>query len=140
MSTIRPFSEILNRLRSAGLRPTRQRLALGRALFEGGNRHVTAETLHNEAVRANIPVSLATVYNALNRFTNAGMLREITVGPGKSFFDTNVTEHHHIYYEDEGRLEDIPAGEIGIEKPPPVRAGYTLSRIDVVIRMATEKN
>src|SRR5262249_2731190 len=72
----RPFAPIVQRLRQAGLRPTRQRLCLARLLFEPGDRHVTAEQLHSEANAARVEVSLATVYNTLHQFTEAGLLRE----------------------------------------------------------------
>ena len=92
----RPFTPMLERLRNAGLRPTRQRLALARLLFGGGNRHVTAEQLHAEARREEIPVSLATIYNTLNQFRKAGLLREVVVDSGRSWFDTNLEDHHHF--------------------------------------------
>ena len=88
----RPFADALRRLKKAELRPTRQRLALGKLLFDGGDRHVTAEYLHDEATRHSVRVSLATVYNTLNQFTAAGLLREVVVAPGRSYFDTNITE------------------------------------------------
>src|SRR3989344_5255926 len=97
--SIRPYTQVLDRLRTAGLRPTRQRLALAKLLFEGGDRHVTAEMLHAEAQTAAIRVSLATVYNTLHQFTAAGLLREIVVDSQRSYFDTNMTDHHHFYFE-----------------------------------------
>src|SRR5579871_2144950 len=99
---------VLERLRGAGLRPTRQRLALARLLYDGRDRHVAAEELHAEALAAKVRVSLATVYNTLHQFTEAGLLREIVVAGGRSYFDTNISEHHHFFFEDSGRLEDIP--------------------------------
>ena len=110
METRRPYSDLIDRLKTAGLRPTRQRLALARLLFSHGDRHLTAEQLHGEAMAARVPVSLATVYNALHQFTETGLLREVIVEPGRSYFDTNVTDHHHFFHEDSGHLEDI-AGE-----------------------------
>ena len=97
-----PADTILSRLRAAGLRPTRQRLALARLLFEADDRHVTAEQLHGEAAAAAIPVSLATVYNTLHQFTTAGLLREVVVEPGRSYFDTNIDDHHHFFCESTG--------------------------------------
>lgn len=123
------------RLRNAGLRPTRQRLALARLLFALGNRHVTAEGLRAEAAASDVKVSLATVYNALNQFTAAGLLREVMVAPERSYFDTNVADHHHFYVETDGALIDIPAGTVsvsGLPAPPP---GATVDRIDVVVRV-----
>ena len=100
MKTCRPFTGAVDRLTAAGLRPTRQRLGLARLLFEGGNRHITAEQLHREATDGGVKVSLATVYNTLHQFTNAGLLREIMVDSNRCYFDTNVSEHHHFFYED----------------------------------------
>src|SRR5258707_11110930 len=108
MTAARPFSNALDRLRRVGLRPTRQRLALARLLFDKGSRHVTAEQLHGEAVDATVRVSLATVYNTLHQFTTVGLLKEVVVEPGRSYFDTNVEDHHHFFFEDSGRLLDIP--------------------------------
>jgi len=99
MEKIRPYSQALDRLRNAGLRSTRQRLALAKLLFDGQNRHVTAEILHGEALEASVRVSLATVYNTLHQFNEVGLLREIVVDSGRSYFDTNISEHHHIYNE-----------------------------------------
>ena len=135
MTNKRQFAPALERLRSAGLRPTRQRLALARLLFDRGDRHTTAEQLHAEAVAANIPVSLATVYNTLHQFTGAGLLREVVVEPGRSYFDTNTTEHHHFYNEDSGRLQDIPGCDLAVEKLPNPPQGTLVSRVDVIVRV-----
>src|ERR1700689_4148443 len=94
-------------LKQAGLRPTRQRLALAGLLFDGNDRHVTAEQLHGEAQSAAIKVSLATIYNTLHQFTEAGLLREVVVEPGRSYFDTNTTDHHHFYCAKDAHLRDI---------------------------------
>src|SRR5438094_9801147 len=112
---------VVERLRRAGLRPTRQRVALARLLFNGGDRHVTAEQLHGEALGATIRVSLATVYNTLHQFTAAGLLREVVVEPGRSYFDTNTDDHHHFFCEPSGVLQDIPGqGAVisGLPLPP----------------------
>ncbi len=138
MITTRPFAKTIDRLRAAGLRPTRQRMALGRALFDGTYRHVTAEGLYEEICRTGARISLATVYNALHQFTEAGLLCEISVDPGKSFFDTNTSDHHHVYYQDEGRLEDIPTDELQIDTSTIARSGYTLNRLDVILRMTSK--
>jgi Fur family iron response transcriptional regulator len=135
MSTTRQFAPILERLRGAGLRPTRQRLALARLLFEKGDRHVTAEQLHAEATHASIPVSLATVYNTLHQFIDAGLLREVVVEAGRSYFDTNIAEHHHFYHEDNGRLQDIPGTDLGVAALPAPPEGTAVSRVDVVVRV-----
>jgi Fur family iron response transcriptional regulator len=133
--TQRPFSKVLDRLRGAGLRPTRQRLALARLLFEGENRHVTAEILRVEAQVANIRVSLATVYNTLHQFTRAGLLREIVVDSQRSYFDTNTSDHHHFFYESTGRLDDIPGDQIVVASMPSPPAGTRIKRVDVIVRI-----
>ena len=123
------------RLRKAGLRPTRQRLALAQLLFAHGDRHVTAEGLHEEAVAAGMPVSLATVYNTMHQFTEAGLLREVTVDGSRTYFDTNTGNHHHFYCEDDGTLLDINGDAIavaGVPVPPP---GAEVERVDVIVRL-----
>ena len=136
MANQRPYSGLIERLKAVGLRPTRQRLALARLLQDGGNRHLSAEQLHEEALAAKVRVSLATVYNALHQFTAAGLLREVVVEPGRSYFDTNVEEHHHFYFEDSGRLEDIPGDQISLVSLPNPPKGGRLVRVDVIIRVA----
>ncbi|MBW7852328.1 MAG: transcriptional repressor [Rhodospirillales bacterium] len=133
--TARPFSHLLERLRSAGLRPTRQRLALAKLLFEGGDRHITAEQLHGDALNHNIRVSLATVYNTLHQFTDAGLLREIVVDAGRSYFDTNTSDHHHFFFERSGKLEDIPGDTLTVSRVPQAPAGTNITRVDVVVRL-----
>ncbi|MDE0057381.1 MAG: Fur family transcriptional regulator [Defluviicoccus sp.] len=132
----RSYTPLIETLRRHGLRPTRQRLALARLLFTGANRHVSAERLHEEALGAGASVSLATVYNTLNQFTAAGLLREVIVDPDRSYFDTNTTDHHHLYFQDTGRLEDIEAAEVHIGDLPDPPAGTTIARVDLVIRLA----
>jgi len=131
----RPFRDALQRLKAAGLRPTRQRLALTRILFENGHRHLTAETLHGEARLAGVDVSLATIYNTLHQFTTVGLLREVVIDTGKAYFDTNTDDHHHFFYEDSGRLVDIPGMDVAIANLPLAPDGTTVSRVDVVIRL-----
>ena len=134
MKAERPYTRFLEQLRSAGLRLTRQRLALAKLLFGGMERHVTAEMLHGEAQAARVPVSLATVYNTLHQFTDAGLLKEIIVS-GRSYFDTNTSHHHHFYCETSGELSDIDGGNVAIElllEPP---SGKEVSGIDVVVRV-----
>ena len=135
MSNIRPYSAALERLRAAALRPTRQRMALTRLLFDGDDRHVTAEALHKEARAANVRVSLATVYNTLHQFTGAGLLREVVVDATRSYFDTNTGHHHHFYCEDTGLLADIPGEAITVGELPPPPAGTSIGRVDVVVRV-----
>lgn len=123
-------------LAQGGLRPTRQRVALAQLLVgDGRDRHVTAESLHHSAVRAGEPVSLATVYNTLRAFCEAGLMREITVDGSKSYFDTNMSDHPHFYWEDEARLTDAPAGELEIRCLPQAPEGAEIAAVDVVIRL-----
>lgn len=135
MNSVRPYTGVLERLKTAGLRPTRQRLALAKLLFEGGDRHVSAEQLHSEAVAENIRVSLATVYNTLHQFTDADLLREVVVEPGRSYFDTNTSDHHHFFHEDGGELTDIPADALDVTKLPKVPSGTEVKSVDVIIRL-----
>jgi Fur family transcriptional regulator, iron response regulator len=135
MESSRPSLGIIQRLRGAGLRPTRQRIALGRLLFDGGDRHVTAETLHAEALGRTIRVSLATVYNTLHQFTAAGLLREVVVEPGRSYFDTNADEHHPFFCESTGKLQDISAAEINVNRLPLPPAGTEIRRVEVIVRV-----
>lgn len=131
----RPFRRVIDRLKEAGLRPTRQRLALAKLLAEAGDCHLTAEQLHSQAQQAGIRVSLATVYNALHQFTAAGLLKEIVVDAGRSYFDTNVSAHHHFFFEDSSRLQDIEGKSVTISCLPEPPAGTTVERVDVVIRI-----
>ena len=133
-----PSSTARERLHAAGLRPTRQRLALARLLFENGDRHVTAEQLHGEAAAAAIPVSLATVYNTLHQFTEARLLREVVVEPGRSYFDTNNADHHHFFCEANGLLQDIPAREVTVSGLPLAPDGTEIRRVDVIVRVAPQ--
>ncbi len=135
MDSKRPYTGTIERLRGVGLRPTRQRLALARLLYDGAGRHVTAEMLHSEAVAANIKVSLATIYNTLHQFTRAGILREVVVDPGRSYFDTNTGDHHHFYNEASGRLEDIPGEKVSIADIPEPPDDTEIARIDVIVRL-----
>jgi Fur family transcriptional regulator, iron response regulator len=123
------------RLRAAGLRSTRQRIALAGLLFQHGQRHLTAESLRAEAVAAGISVSLATVYNALNQFTEAGMLRQVAVDAERSYFDTNAGSHQHFYIEEDRTLIDIPDDLIAMASVPSPPKGTSIDRIDVVIRI-----
>lgn len=123
-------------LLAAGLRPTRQRVALADLLVgDGKNRHVTAEWLHEAAAARSQPVSLATVYNTLRAFCEAGLLTEITVDGNRSYFDTRTDEHAHFFWEEEGRLTDAPAGAVEFERLPAVPEGAEMVRVDVVIRL-----
>ena len=131
----RPFTHIVDKLRSVDLRPTRQRMALAKLLFDGPHRHVTAEMLHSEAQDANVKVSLATVYNTLHQFTGAGLLKEIVIDAGRSYFDTNIETHHHFYNEDSKELSDISGDQISFDQLPTPPSGKQISSVDVVVRV-----
>ena len=130
-----PWHDVKAKLRQVGLRPTRQRMALGWILFAKGDRHVTAEMLYEEANHAKVPVSLATVYNTLHQFTEVGLLRQVAVDGSKAYFDTNNTEHHHFFIEDANNLLDIPSSDVVVGKAPVPPEGYEIARIDVVVRL-----
>jgi Fur family iron response transcriptional regulator len=132
---VRSMTEIRTMLRRAGLRPTRQRLSLAEILFGKGNRHISAEGLHEEAMMHRVPVSLATIYNTLHQFTGAGLLREVAVDGSKAYFDTNTSDHHHFFVEDDNEVLDIPPGTMGVGKIPEPPPGYEISRIDIVVRL-----
>ncbi len=135
MDTVRPYKHAFDLMRKVGLRPTRQRLGLARLLFDNGNRHTTAEQLHTEAAKAKLRVSLATVYNALHHFTEAGLLREVVVESGRSYFDTNVSDHHHFFNVDRCELRDIPGDQVTVERLPEAPEGAVVERVDVIVRI-----
>ena len=122
-------------LRKVGLRPTRQRMELGWILFSKGDRHLTAEMLFEEASKARVPVSLATVYNTLNQFTDVGLLRQVAVDGSKTYFDTNVSDHHHFFLEDANALMDIPSAKVVVSDMPTTLEGYEVDRVEVVVRL-----
>ena len=128
-------------LSQLSLRPTRQRLALANRLFvtaESGepiHRHVTAEQLHTEVLASGVEVSLATVYNCLKQFTAAGLLRESMVVAGKTYYDTNTTDHHHFYLPESDQLVDIEPTKIALVSLPELPAGAEIERIEVIIRL-----
>ena len=127
--------EAVARLRKAGLRPTRQRAELAALLFSHGHRHLTAEILREEAKTSGVNVSLATVYNTLHQFTDAGLLRQVVVDATRGYFDTNVDEHQHFYLEDRGTLIDIPGDAIAVAGVPAPPKGTRIDRVDVVVRV-----
>lgn len=133
-----PDTEI--RLRDAGLRPTRQRIALAGLLFAKGDRHLTAEELHEEATIAGVPVSLATVYNTLHQFTEAGLLRVLAIESAKTYFDTNVSDHHHFFVEGDSEVVDIPVSNIEIGNLPQPPVGMEIAHVDVVIRLRKKRS
>jgi Fur family transcriptional regulator, iron response regulator len=129
----------IERLRMSGLRPTRQRVALADLLFGRGDRHFTAEMLHAEAIGRGIPVSLATVYNTLHQFVEAGLLREVAVESSKTYFDTKTSNHFHFFIEGEGTLVDIDVPDLSVENLPEPPEGMEITRIDVLVRIAPKR-
>ena len=127
-------AELRARLAAAGLRPTRQRLAPAKLLFTA-DRHVTAEGLHEEAILAHMPVSLATVYNTLHQFTEAGLLRPVAVDGARTYFDTNTSDHHHFYVEGEDAVLDIAGTQVSVDGLPEAPEGHEIVRVDVVVRL-----
>ncbi|WP_380056922.1 iron response transcriptional regulator IrrA [Falsihalocynthiibacter sp. SS001] len=123
-------------LACAGMRPTRQRLSLAELLVgDGQDRHVTAESLFESARASGEKVSLATVYNTLKAFCEAGLLREIIVDGSKSYFDTNMSDHPHFFWEDDARLTDAPKEQLVLAQIPDAPDGAEIAKVDVVIRL-----
>ena len=129
-------SIVIEKLRGAGIRPTRQRVALGTHLWKDEKtQHLTAEKLHQLALASDEPVSLATVYNTLHQFTEAGLLHEVVIDNHRSYFDTNIAPHHHFYFEDSGELCDIPAHMISMTSMMQTPDNAEVVSTDVVIRL-----
>ena len=126
---------VFERLRAAGLRPTRQRVALCNLIFGSGDRHLSAEELHEEAHRAGEPVSLATVYNTLHQFTDVGIVRPLTGEGQRTYFDTNTSDHHHFFIEEDNQMIDIPAGGLSLAQLPEPPEGMEIVNVDVVVRL-----
>ena len=133
------ITDIETRLRHSGLRPTRQRVALADLLFAKGDRHLTVEELHEEATAAGVPVSLATVYNTLHQFTEAGMIRVLAVESAKTYFDTNILDHHHFFVEGRNEVMDIPVSNLEIGNLPEAPEGMEIAHVDVIIRLREKK-
>ena len=126
-------------MRAAGLRPTRQRIALAELLFAKGDRHLSAEELHEEALGAGVAVSLATVYNTLHQFTQAGLLRILALEGSRTYFDTNTSDHHHFFIEDENRVVDIEASPVSISNLPEPPEGMEIVNVDIVVRVRAKR-
>ncbi|MEF2073819.1 iron response transcriptional regulator IrrA [Consotaella aegiceratis] len=133
--TGRPSFCAFERLRSSGLRPTRQRVALCNLIFSAGDRHLSAEELHDEAHRAGESVSLATVYNTLHQFTQAGLVRPISAEGQRTYFDTNTSDHHHFFVEGDNEIIDIPNGMVRLNDLPVAPDGMEIVNVDVVVRV-----
>ena len=134
------IADIETRLRDCGLRPTRQRVALDDLLFAKGDRHLTVEELHEEAIVAGVPVSLATVYNTLHQFTEAGMIRVLAVEGARTYFDTNISDHHHFFVEGRNEVLDIPISNLAIGNLPDAPEGMEIAHVDVIIRLREKKS
>jgi Fur family transcriptional regulator, iron response regulator len=127
---------VRERLKEAGLRPTKQRMQLAALLWSKGCRHVTAEALHRESIDADIKVSLATIYNTLHQFTAHQLLREVVVDRSCSYFDTNTDPHHHFLHTDTGELEDIPQEMVEVKNLSRAPEGMQVDAVDVIIRVS----
>ena len=130
---------IVTRLQAAGMRATPKRIAIGGLLFDGMDRHVTADDVAGIARKAGVRVSLATVYNTLNQFVTAGLMKRITLDTDRTYFDTNVSDHHHLFFEENGVLHDIPGDSIRVEGLPEIPAGAKVRAIEVIVRMTGDK-
>jgi Fur family iron response transcriptional regulator len=138
--TVESEMAVDKRVREAGLRPTRQRVALANLIFAKGDRHLSAEELHEEAVGSGVPVSLATVYNALHQFTEAGLLRILAVEGSRTYFDTNTSDHHHFFIEGENKIFDIESGRVTVLDLPEPPVGMEIANVDVVIRLRPRRD
>ena len=125
-----------SKLRAAGLRPTRQRVAIACLLFDGRHRHVTAESLTSEINATGMHVAGGTVYNTLNQFTDAGFLRRVTVHNEYSIFDTNIAHHHHFYDAAGDRLIDIPSDDVVLSRLPKAPVDHDITSVDVIIHVS----
>ncbi len=134
----RDMKKIEEHLRAAGLRPTKQRMALAELLFGQGDRHVTAEQLHREARDAGLSVSLATIYNTLNQFTEVGLLRQVVTTGNYTYYDTNTSEHYHFYLEESDQLIDIPRDQLDLTNLPSLPKGKRIKGVDIIIRLSSD--
>ncbi len=125
----------LKKLRGCPLKMTAQRISLIEILYIGGNAHFTAEQVYRIVQKKNLKISLATVYNCLKQFTKFGILKEIRVSPDKMYFDTNNSKHHHFYYKDSGKLEDVAINKVKIDSLPVIPKGQKLESIEVLINL-----
>jgi len=123
------------KLRNAGLRPTNQRIIIADLLFNGSNRHFTAENLLDEINLSGNKMSIATVYNCLKRFKNVGLINQVESVKDTAIFDTNMDFHHHFLDEETGELTDIKNNEIHLLKLPEIPKGYINSGVDIIIKI-----
>ena len=134
----RPQDEaaLTERLRGAGLRPTRQRLAIAALLLDGRHRHVSADGLAREIRQTGAHMAGGTIYNTLNQFTEAGLLRRVTIHNEHSVFDTNTDHHHHFYDAEQDQLIDIPADDVLLAALPGAPEGHDIKSVDVLIHIS----
>lgn len=128
------MEQLKDKLVTAGLRPTRQRLVIGTWLFTGEDKHFTAEDIHRDMMQSDHSVSLATIYNTLGAFTGAGLLNTVNVDSGRVFYDTNIHPHYHIYDESRQSLSDIDEDGITIQGLPDLPVGQTIDSVEIIIR------
>ena len=133
-------ARLVQRLRAAGLRPTKQRLAIAGLLLDGRHRHVSADSLAREIRDAGMQMAGGTVYNTLNQFTDAGLLRRVTVHNEHSVFDTNTSHHHHFYDAETDRLIDIPADQVLLADLPNAPKGHDIASVDVLIHISSKND
>lgn len=136
---INDHATLAEKLRVAGLRPTRQRITIACLLLDGRHRHVSAEGLSAEIRDAGVHVAEGTVYNTLNQFTEAGLLRRVSLQNEHSLFDTNTDHHHHFYDETANHLYDIPSDHVVLAALPQAPQGHDIASVDVVIRIAPKR-
>ena len=127
---------LAQRLRDAGLRPTRQRLLIAELLLDGRHRHVSAESLSREIRDTGTHMAGGTIYNTLNQFTEAGLLRRVTIHNECSVFDTNTDHHHHFYDAERDQLIDIPADAVTLASLPGAPDGHAIRSVDVLIHIS----
>ena len=129
--------DILKKLRSSGLRPTKQRVEIAKFLFEREKTfHFTVENLNKILTKkSNTKIALATIYNTVHSFKAAGHLSEVEVRGNKSYFDTNVSNHHHFYDSETAELIDIDANDIVIQKIPKAPDGKKIKNVEVFINL-----
>ena len=128
------MKDFKNILRKHKLRPTKQRVSLGSILFGKGDRHITAEILKKESDEEKLMVSQATVYNVLNDFYSAGLLTKVNIDDDKTWYDTNVEHHYHIFYEKNSELVDLKPSEIDIKIPKKFSKNQ-IKKIDLVVKI-----
>lgn len=134
-----PSTAIVEQLRDAGLKPTRQRIAIANILFKDGHKHVCAEDVYADVQNSGMQVSLATIYNTLHQFTSAGLLREVTVDGAKTYFDTNLHDHHHFFIEDTSTVVDMDGLEIAPDDISGVPDDMEIVKVEVVVRLRKKK-